>query len=95
MKVCIFSTSCFNKPIKKYNINFVSPPPTYLPKQKRNTKSSSNPFNAKISFEAYLHIPVSKVEEGNYESYNLQGVYLCLFVVAGIGVEECLLIFIF
>ena len=39
---------------------------TYLPKQKRNTKSSSNPFNAKISFEAYLHIhvPVSKAEEG-------------------------------
>jgi hypothetical protein len=32
---------------------------------------------AKISFEAYLHIPVSKAEEGNYESYNLQGVYLC------------------
>jgi hypothetical protein len=32
---------------------------TYLPKQKRNIKSSSNPFNAKISFEAYLHIPVS------------------------------------
>ena len=31
----------------------------------------------KISFEAYLHIPVSKAEEGNYESYNLQGVYLC------------------
>jgi hypothetical protein len=25
---------------------------------------SSNPFNAKISFEAYLHIPVSKAEEG-------------------------------
>ena len=50
---------------------------TYLPKQKRNTKSSSNPFNAKHSFEAYLHIPVSKAEEGNYESYNLQGVYLC------------------
>ena len=49
----------------------------YLPKQKRNTKSSSNPFSAKISFEAYLHIPVSKAEEGNYESYNLQGVYLC------------------
>ena len=47
----------------------------YLPKQKRNTKSSSNPFNAKISFEAYLHIPVSKAVEGNYESYNLQGVY--------------------
>ena len=22
-------------------------------------------------------IPVSKAEEGNYESYNLQGVYLC------------------
>ena len=22
MKVCIFSTSCFNKPIKKYNANF-------------------------------------------------------------------------
>jgi hypothetical protein len=42
---------------------------------KRNTKSSSNPFNAKISFEAYLHIPVSKAVEGNYESYNLQGVY--------------------
>ena len=34
----------------------------------------TNPFNAKISFEAYLHIPVSKAEEGNYESYNLQGV---------------------
>ena len=49
---------------------------TYLPKQKRYTKSSYNPFNANISFEAYLHIPVSKVEEGNYESYNLQGVYL-------------------
>ena len=61
---------------------------TYLPKQKRNTKSSSNPFNAKLSFETYLHIPVSKAEEGHYESYNLQGVYLCLFVVAGIGVEE-------
>ena len=44
----------------------------------------------KISFEAYLHIPVSKAEEGNYESYNLQGfTYVhCLFVVAGIGVEE-------
>jgi hypothetical protein len=26
----------------------------YLPKQKRNTKSSSNPFKVKISFEAYL-----------------------------------------
>jgi hypothetical protein len=50
---------------------------TYLPKQKRNIKSSSNPFNAKISFEAYSHIPVSKAEEGHYESYNLQGVYLC------------------
>ena len=37
----------------------------------------TNPFNAKISFEAYLHIPVSKAEEGNYETYNLQGVYLC------------------
>ena len=37
----------------------------------------TNPFNAEISFEAYLHIPVSKAEEGNYESYNLQGVYLC------------------
>jgi hypothetical protein len=37
----------------------------------------TNPFNAKISFEAYLHIPVSKAEEGNYESYNLQGVYFC------------------
>ena len=49
----------------------------YLPKQKRNTKSSSNPFNAKISFEAYLHILVSKAEEGNYENYNLQGDYLC------------------
>jgi hypothetical protein len=49
----------------------------YLPKQKRNKKSSSNPFNANISFEAFLHIPVSKVEEGNYESYNLQGFYLC------------------
>ena len=41
---------------------------TYLSKQKRNTKSSSNPFNAKISFEAYLHIPVYKDEEGHYES---------------------------
>ena len=40
----------------------------YLPKQKRNTKSSSIPFNAKISFEAYLHIPVYKDEEGHYES---------------------------
>ena len=37
----------------------------------------TNPFNAKISFEAYSHIPVSKAEEGHYESYNLQGVYLC------------------
>jgi hypothetical protein len=34
----------------------------------------------KISFEAYLHIPVSKAEEGNYESYNLQGVYLLISV---------------
>ena len=50
---------------------------TYLPKQKRNIKSSSNPFNAKNFFEAYSHIPVSKAEEGHYESYNLQGVYLC------------------
>jgi hypothetical protein len=25
MKVCIFITSCFNKPIKKYNTNFVPP----------------------------------------------------------------------
>ena len=49
---------------------------TYLPKQKRNTKSSSNPFNAKISFEAYLLIPVAKAEEGHYKSYNLQGVHL-------------------
>jgi hypothetical protein len=36
------------------------------------------PLMPKISFEAYLHIPVSKAEEGNYESYNLQGVYLCI-----------------
>ena len=35
------------------------------------------PLMHKISFGAYLHIPVSKAEEGNYESYNLQGVYLC------------------
>ena len=39
---------------------------TYLPKQKRNTKGSSNLFNANISFEAYLHIPVYKDEEGHY-----------------------------
>jgi hypothetical protein len=26
MWVCIFSSSCFNKPIKKYNTNFVPPP---------------------------------------------------------------------
>ena len=48
--------------------------------------SNSNPLNEKISFEVYLHIPVSKAEEGHYERYNLQGVYL--FVVAGIGVVE-------
>jgi hypothetical protein len=48
----------------------------YLPKQKRNTKSSSNFFNAKISFEAYLHIPVSKVEKGNYESYKFRAISL-------------------
>jgi hypothetical protein len=30
-----------------------------------------------FSFEAYLHIPVSKAEEGHYDSYNLQAVYLC------------------
>jgi hypothetical protein len=41
---------------------------TYLPKQKRNTKSNSNPFSAKNSFEAYLYIPVYKDEEGHYES---------------------------
>ena len=41
---------------------------TYLPKQKRNTKSSFNPYNAKISFEAYLHISVYKDEEGHYEN---------------------------
>jgi hypothetical protein len=39
----------------------------------------------KISFEAYLHIPVSKAEEGNYESYNLQGVYLCTLSLGGGG----------
>jgi hypothetical protein len=38
---------------------------TYLPKQKRNTKSSSNPFNAKISFEAYLLIPEKKNKKKN------------------------------
>jgi hypothetical protein len=63
---------------------------TYLPKQKRNTRNSYNSFNAKNSFEAYLHIPVSKAEEENYESYiykEFTHVH-CLFVVAGIGVEE-------
>jgi hypothetical protein len=34
-----------------------------------------------MSFEAYLHIPVSKAEEGFTYVH-------CLFVVAGIGVEE-------
>jgi hypothetical protein len=75
MWVCIFSTSCFNKPIKKYNTNFAPSTKkkfrfffsflcflqrplqlefyTYISKQKRNTKGSSNPFNAKISFTSY------------------------------------------
>ena len=62
---------------------------TYLPKQKRNTKSSSNPFNAKISFEAYLHIPVRQ-KRGimKVTIYKVFTYVHCLFVVAGIGVEE-------
>ena len=72
IKEYFFSFLCFlQRPIQLLGFY------TYFPKQKRNTKSSSNPFNAKISFEAYLHIPVSKADEGNFESYNLQGVYLC------------------
>jgi hypothetical protein len=38
-----------------------TPPPN-------KTKKKNNPFNAKISFEAYLHIPVYKDEEEHYES---------------------------
>ena len=55
-----------------YSWNF-----TRISLNRKEIQSSSNPFNAKNSFEAYLHIPVSKAEEGHYESYNLQGVYLC------------------
>ena len=64
---------------------------TYLPKQLRDTKSSSNPFNANISFEAYLHIPVSiRQKRGIMKVTIYKGfTYVhCLFVVAGIGVEE-------
>jgi hypothetical protein len=35
---------------------------------------SSNPFNAKISFEAYLHIPVYKDEEGTRKKKPLNAI---------------------
>ena len=65
---------------------------TYLPKQKRSTKSSSNPFNAKISsFEAYLHIYLFiRTKRGILKVKIYKGfTYVhCLFVVAVIGDEE-------
>jgi hypothetical protein len=83
IKEYFFSFLCFlQRPIQLLEFY------TYFPKQKRNTKSSFNPFNAKNSFEAYLHIPVSKADEGNFESYKGFTYVHCLSVVAGIGVEK-------
>jgi hypothetical protein len=63
----------------------------YLSKQKRNTKSSSNPFNAKFSFEAYLHIYLFLRQKRGIMKVTIYKGFTyvhCLFVIAGFGVEE-------